>query len=74
MKLQLQVTHSVRLTTCRRGTPCLPPNQLRFQPQLKLSLLPHANYNPTHSAFTFSVASSTCSQSHFQNPNTIEYA
>ena len=50
-----------------------PKPALRFQPQLKLSLQPHANYNPTHSPFAFSI-SSTCSQSHSQNPNPIEYA
>src|ERR1700730_661128 len=45
----------------------------RFQPRLKVSPLPHANYNQTNPAFAF-FSSSTCFRTLSHNPNTIEFA
>jgi hypothetical protein len=50
-----------------------PQQPVRFQPWLKLSLLPHANYNQTNPASAF-CCSSTCSRNLSPNPNPIEFA
>jgi hypothetical protein len=50
-----------------------PKPAIRFQPRLKLSLRPDANYNRTHPAFTFA-NSGIRSRSLSTQPNTIEYA
>jgi hypothetical protein len=54
MKLQIQapllgVPHHLP-PWCARPAP---KPALRFQPRLKISLLPRANYNRTHPAFAF---------------------
>jgi hypothetical protein len=46
---------------------------VRLQPRLRISLLPQANYNRTHTALPFT-NSNTCSRSVSPKPNTIEYA
>jgi hypothetical protein len=53
--------------------PLAPKPAVRFQPRLKISLLPQANYNRTHPAFVFT-NSSTCPRHLSPKPNTIEYA
>jgi hypothetical protein len=50
-----------------------PKQAARFQPRLKVSPLPHANYNQTNPAFAF-FSSSTCFRTLSHNPNTIEFA
>src|ERR1700730_8143625 len=50
-----------------------PKQAARFQPRLKVSPLPHPNYNQTNPAFAF-FSSSTCFRTLSHNPNTIEFA